>query len=169
MGETRSRTPQPYGTVYEAVGELIDLLGGLEAAASLCSRSKSSLHTYMDRNSPGISAPIHVVLELEALCDKKPVTAFMAARANLAVIDLKSAAPNYDWLNHISQVSKEFADIVHETSKALSNQGDIDPVEAANILREIDEHMDALGKLRKAIEARRQDVDRRDASGQSVA
>lgn len=164
MGKTRSRTPQPYGTVHEAVGELIDLLGGLEAAARCCSRCKSSLHSYMDRNRPDISAPLHVVLELEANCLQKPVTTFMAARANLAVVDLKSAVPDFDWLSHITQVSKEFADIVQETSKALSNQGDIDSNEAATILKEIDEHLAVLGKLRKAIEARRRDV-----AGKSVA
>ena len=82
----------------------------------------------------------------------------------MAVIALENTAPNFDWLCHVTQVSKEFADIIEETSKALSNQGDIDSGEAATILKEIDEHIDALGKLRKAIEARRQDI-----LGKSVA
>lgn len=82
----------------------------------------------------------------------------------MVVVALPDVTADFKWLEHIAHISKEFADVLSEATKALENDGDIDPAEAARLLKEIDENMDALGRLRAAVEARRADI-----SNQSVA
>jgi hypothetical protein len=83
--------------IKTATWRLIDEVGGLEAAASVCRVSVPVLSEYQSRNKPDRIIPVDVVVALERVAGKAIVTEALARMAGLALTNPDaSAAPRLD-------------------------------------------------------------------------
>lgn len=149
-----THVPRPYGTSSDAQQKLIDDLGGLEKAAAYCERGKSMMQAYADHHQPDKTMPLHVIERLQQESKTNPITEYLANLAGMLLIELPEANAHMRWLEHISNMTREFSDILEKTSKYLADDGDIDASEARDLLRELDEHLQVVGDMRVAVQIR---------------
>ncbi len=63
------------------------------------------------------------------------------------------AGPNTEWYRHLTRIGKEVGD-VFERAEHFLEDGDIDHLEAPDLLKEIDDLLAAAADLRAAVRAR---------------
>lgn len=140
---------------------LVESVGGVELAAQFCRVGKSNLSDYCLINTDSF-APIDVVADLEEHVQSRgiglPVTEALAIRAGHVVVKLPVAPEGArDWLGGMGALAKEAGDITARIAGALADDQGIDPAEAENIMKEIDEAAAALMALRKLAERTMED------------
>ena len=74
----------------------------------------------------------------------------------MLLIELPQPIAHMRWLEHISNITKEFSDILEKTYEHLSDDGEIDAIEARELMREIDEHLKVVGDMRVSVQIRAQ-------------
>ncbi len=148
MKNTHSRNaykPRPAGSLKQAVTELIQAVGGLERAATLSRVSTTSLQKYADPDSER-QMPVDVVGALEAAAGQPIVTTFLAAELGCAVESV-GAGDAIDLGADMATAMREAADVMQAGADALAD-GVIEPHEAGRIVRETDQALQAMQKVR---------------------
>lgn len=123
-----------------AFGELAGRIGGVEAAASLCRVSKSTIARYASLSPADAEcfAPIDVVRALEAVAGDPIVTSALAVMADGTFLKLPAVSRPADLLSALAALSQETS----ETTAAICagfNDGKFCDVDATKTLREVDD------------------------------
>ncbi|MGE0178960.1 MAG: phage regulatory CII family protein [Sphingomonas sp.] len=136
-----------------AARALVGAAGGVEAAARYCRAGKSQLSDYGHRHVAAFM-PIDVVADLEAIAPPH-VTRMLAREAGYVLIALPAAdLPETAWSQHGATLLREVGDCAAGLGEALASGNDVDAAEAARLLIEADQMIDAAVGFREALKAR---------------
>lgn len=152
-GARRAYAMRERGTLKEWVTALIGAVGGLARAAALTRVSPSTLQKYSSPNEEheDRQMPVDVVRALEAAIGRPVVTRFLAAELGYTIERIGGDA--VDCLGEASaRAIHEAADVSATTVKAMAD-GVIEPHEADEIVREVDEAIEALQRVRDGARA----------------
>ncbi len=108
----------------ERTGELIAVVGGLEAAAAYCRVSKTTLGRYASQSVADVDyfAPVDVVRCLEAVAGEPIVTAHLAVEAGGAfVVVPRAAADGGDLLTLLAAQSRESSELTNALCLGLAD------------------------------------------------
>lgn len=123
-----------------AFGELLGLVGGLEAAAGLCRVGKSTLARYASLSPADAEcfAPVDVVRALEAVAGEAIVTTALATMADGTFVKLPSVAHPADLFGALAALSREVSDTTTAICAGF-NDGKFCDVDAGKTLAEVDD------------------------------
>lgn len=140
-----------------ATRALVAAVGGGDAASGFCRYRQQQLSEVGSVNQPTKFMAADVILDLEAVTHGTPghpvVTRYLARAAGFALVALPEVAPDVsargDWLQLVSDLSKEAGDCVSKIALALTD-GFVSPAEVRthDLVREFDE------LIRVAVEGR---------------
>lgn len=137
-----------------ATGQLVSAIGGIEAAAGLIERGKSTVHRWTDRNDAEHFASVRDVQRLEEFAGRHDVTALLCKLAGgLFVPHLDTAADEGSpaWL--AMQLAQRLGQVSGEIAAGLADDNRIDGREAQRTLEALDEHDRVSAQLRAALSA----------------
>lgn len=142
------------GSLKQAVARLVELCGGLDAAADAAGVARATMFRYTDDTDEHASRgmPVHTVRALEKHCGEPAVTEFLAAELGAVLLRLPPGALPDAWAADLAAVMKETAEAVQVLAADLAD-GRVDRPGAA--IREIDEAMAVLAALRARLTAER--------------
>ncbi len=123
-----------------AFGELVALVGGLEAAASTCRVSKSTLARYASLSPADAEcfAPVDVVRALEAVTGQAVVTSELACMADGTFVKLPSVARPAELFGALAALSRETSDTTTAICTGF-NDGKFCDVDAGKTLAEVND------------------------------
>jgi hypothetical protein len=123
-----------------AFGELVGLVGGLEAAACDCRVSKSTLARYASLSPADAEcfAPVDVVRALEAVAGQPTVTSALAIMADGAFMKLPSVARPADLFAALSDLSREASELTTAICAGF-NDGKFCDLDAGKARGEVDD------------------------------
>ena len=123
-----------------AFGELVALVGGLEAAASLCRVGKSTLARYASLSPADAEcfAPVDVVRALEAVTGEATVTSELATMADGTFVKLPSVARPADLFGALAALSREASETTTAVCAGFNDEKFCD-VDAEKTLGEVDD------------------------------
>ena len=136
-----------------ATAALVRAVGGGEAAAGFCRYRQQKLSDCGNVNQPAEFMAADVILDLEAVTHGTPghpvVTRYLARAAGFELVALPDSASGGDWLQLVSDLSKEAGDCVSKIALSLSD-GFVsrDEVRKHDLVREFEE------LIRVAVEGR---------------
>ena len=146
--------PRKYGGLKAAVAALIHSAGGEIKAAKHCRVGKSMLSDYANPRGEAVHMPIDVVLALEAALQQRAVTEHLAAEHGCVLVQLPTGITDHTgWYRHLTRIGKEAGDVFERAEHFLAD-GDIDHIEAPDMLKEIDDLLAAAADLRTAVRAK---------------
>ena len=146
--------PRRYGDLKAAVAALIHAAGGEISAAEHCRVGKSMLSDYANPRRENVHMPIDVVLALEAALKERAVTEHLAHEHDCVLVQLPARITDRtEWYRHLTRIGKEVGD-VFERAEYFLEDGDIDRLEAPDLLKEIDDLLAAAADLRAAVRTR---------------
>lgn len=130
---------------------LIERIGGVELASTMCRVGKSNLSDYCSINTDSF-APIDVVADLQEHARASEVTQALAIRNGDVIVKIPAApAGARDWLGGMAALSREIGDAQSRIANALKD-GDVSGREAQGIVKEIDDAAPVLMALRALAE-----------------
>jgi hypothetical protein len=120
-----------------AFGELVGLVGGVEAAASDCRVSKSTIARYASLSPADAEcfAPVDVVRALEAVAGQAVITAELVNMADGVFIKVPSVTRPADLFAALSDLSREASELTTAICAGF-NDGKFCDVDAAKALSE---------------------------------
>lgn len=129
--------PRRYGTLKAAVSHLVELCGGLKAAAEIARVGRSQLHRYTDDSDEHADChmPVDIVRALERSCGETPVTEWMAYDAGGSLFRVDPTSANDALDVDFAKLATEFGELLTEFGKAKSD-GQICEADKARMLRE---------------------------------
>ena len=138
-----------------ASSDLVSAAGGIEAAADLLGRGKSSIGRYVNRNDEDYSMPIDAVAALERVthgtAGHPQVTRELCRLAGGVFVPLPQAGASHDCLRAgVMRLSSELGDVAREIDTALTDDT-VCPREEAAIHRQIDELIGKAIELKQAV------------------
>lgn len=138
-----------------ASADLVGAAGGIEAAADLLGRGKSTVGRYVNINDEEYFIPVNAVAALERVTHGTPgwpqVTRAMCALAGGVFVPLPDAAAGDGELRgHVMQLSSELGDVARELDTALRDER-ITVREEAAIHRQIDDLIAKAVELKRAV------------------
>lgn len=118
--------------------ELIEAVGGLDAAAAITELSTSQLGRYQAKTERD-SMPARIIEQLEAVTHGKPnhpaMTRHLARRQGYVLVPLPLAMPGIgEWTRHISRLSDKAGQLIAGIARDLADDHDVSPDEAAQRL-----------------------------------
>lgn len=134
-------------------GELVGLVGGLEASAAFCRVSKSTLARYASASpaDAGCFAPIDVVRDLEALSGEPLVTAALATMADGVFVAVPSTPPSTAGLHMmLASLSQEFGEATHAVCTGLAD-GEMSAADVERAVPQIDDVIRVAAALRAVL------------------
>lgn len=137
-----------------ATGQLVGAMGGIEAAASLLDRGKSTVHRWTDRND--VEHYINVrdavrAQELTARHDLTSVICKLAGGLFVPHLDIAAEEGSPAWL--AMQLAQRLGQVSGEIANALADDGRIDSGEALRVIAQLDDHDRVSAQLRAALES----------------
>lgn len=132
-----------------AFGELVGLVGGLEAASGDCRVSKSTLARYASLSPADAEcfAPVDVVRALEAVAGQAVVTAELANMADGAFMKLPSVARPADLFAALSDLSREASELTSAICAGF-NDGKFCDLDASKARGEVDDVIERAVQMR---------------------
>jgi len=136
-----------------ASGQLVHALGGIEAAGSLISVSKSQVHRCTSVNDSDNFLNAGDVAELELRAARPFVTAALAKLAGGVFVPLPEALEGgEDLAFRVMDLAVELGHVSERVRQALADQV-VHPAEAAAIERELDELIEKAASTRSIVRA----------------
>ncbi len=148
---------RPAGSIELAAEMLINLVGGLSAAANVpgCRVGRQALFTYTDRDEySDRHMPVDVVRVLEREAGDPVVTRYLAAEAGHVLWRVDLPEDLQELSAQVAKVGKEVSDVFAELAADLAD-GKMTAREAGRAVNEIDEAIEALATLRAACAEKR--------------
>ncbi len=146
--------PRSYGDLKAAVAALIHAAGGEINAAEHSRVGKTMLSDYANPRRANVHMPIDVVLALEAALKERAVTEHLAHEHDCVLVQLPARITDrMEWYRYLTRIGKEVGD-VFERAEYFLEDGDIDQLEAPDLLKEIDDLLAAAADLRAAVRTR---------------
>ena len=140
-----------------ATGALVGKVGGIEAAASLVERGKSTVHRWTDRNDAEHFISVRDVAALEELGGDAPVTRLLCKLAGglfVPHLDMGADEGSPAWL--AMQLAQRLGQVSGEIARGLADDGLINRAEAERVEILLDEHDKVSAQLRSALRAIRE-------------
>ena len=136
-----------------AFGELVGLVGGLEAAAGGCRVGKSTLARYASLSPADAEcfAPVDVVRALEAVAGEALVTGELASMADGAFTKLPSVARPADLFAALSDLSREASELTAAICAGF-NDGKFCDLDAAKARSECDDVIERAAQMRALLD-----------------
>lgn len=137
-----------------ATGQLVSAIGGIEAAAGLLDRGKSTVHRWTDRNDSEHFASVRDIVRAEELAGRNDVTALLCKFAGglfVPHLDLSAEEGTPAWL--AMQLAQRLGQVSGEIARSLADDGRIDAREAIRVLVQLDDHDRVSAQLRAALDA----------------
>lgn len=137
-----------------ATGQLVSVVGGIEAAAGLLERGKSTVHRWTDKNDAEHFINIRDAAELEALAGQTGLTVLLCKLAGglfVPHLDFTADEGTPAWL--AMQLAQRLGQVSGEIARSLSDDGKIDAAEAKRVLAEQDALDRVSAQLRAALTA----------------
>lgn len=137
-----------------ATGQLVSKVGGIEAAAELLSRGKSTVHRWTDRNEADHFITVRDAARLEALAGRVALTELLCRMAGglfVPHLDCTADEGSPAWL--AMQLAQRLGQVSGEIAASLADDGRIDGEEAARVLVLLDDHDRVSAQLRSALGA----------------
>lgn len=147
MSADRSASLAPRQKQHKKLArELIEAVGGVEAAASFCRAGKSQLSDYANVNVIAFM-PSDVIEDLERV-SAPGFTRYLAAAAGFVLVAKSPPlADEAEWCAAIGDAVAEFSDVQERLIKALPGGVTADELRAADIRTQIREAMERLAHL----------------------
>lgn len=142
-----------------ATGQLVARLGGIEAAAGLLDRGKSTVHRWTDRNDDEHFVNVRDAVRLQELSSAPLLTELLCKFAGgLFVPHLDPGADEgtpefHDGAGLAMQLAQRLGQVSGEIAGALADDGRIDAAEAERVLDRLDEHDRVSARLRQSLRA----------------
>jgi hypothetical protein len=138
-----------------ASADLVGAAGGIEAAADLLGKGKSTVGRYANINDEDYFMPVNAVAALERVTHGTPgwpqVTRAMCALAGGVFVPLPDAGGTDGELRAgVMHLSAELGDVAREIDRALGD-GRVSPREESAIHRQIDELIGKAVELKQAV------------------
>ncbi len=139
-----SYKPRVPSSMKEAQTLLVDACGGPSKAAVLCRVGKAALHRYTDPDGDHeiVHMPLDIVRALEAHCGEPHVTSFLAHELGFQLTKLNASSAG-EIAAKVANAAQQTAEYFAEVAADLAD-GKIEPDEAARIIKESGEAMDAI-------------------------
>lgn len=125
---------RPYGTLEEAVADLIAKAGGECEAARHCRVGKTALSEYASRRMTERHMPLDVILALEIQAEATPVTDFLARSHGMMLVDPKRGVVAGCEVRQGLEVVDHMAGVTRLTVRAVQD-GRIDSRERRQIAK----------------------------------
>jgi hypothetical protein len=127
----KSRDP---ASLKEAVARLVNLTGGIEAAAKISRVSKSQIARYTDPAHDDCHMPVDIVRALEINGGDPVVTRYLASEAHALVVPLHPEKDHEPYASRLARIGREqgkfFGDACELIAKGRT------PKNAAHVLKE---------------------------------
>lgn len=143
---------RPGGTLKEAEAKLIKAVG-VERSADLLGRGRSQVYRYTDPAEVSDHLGIDQVRILEGAAGDPMVTAFLAAEAGCALMDLRNDTVDGDVPRDVAAFADRSSALYAAWAQSLSD-GTLDPSEAGELVAKVDRVMGALAQLRAELVAK---------------
>ena len=143
---------RPGGTLKEAEARLIKTVG-VERSADLLGRGRSQVYRYTDPAEMNDHLGIDQVRILEGAAADPIVTAFLAAEAGCALMDLRNDTVDGDVPRDVAAFADRSSCLYAAWAQSLSD-GTLDPSEAGELVTKVDRVMGALAQLRAELAAK---------------
>lgn len=136
-----------------AFGELVGLVGGVEAAASDCRVSKSTIARYASLSPADAEcfAPVDVVRALEAVAGQAVITAELANMADGVFMKLPSVMRPADLFAALSDLSREASELTAAICAGF-NDGKFCDLDAAKARSECDDVIERAAQMRALLD-----------------
>ena len=146
------------GSLKQATAQLIDANGGPQGAAEGCRVTAGMLFKYTDPNDENRLRfmPVDIVRGLERVCGDPVVTRFLAAEAGHVLIRLDLPDDVAGLPKALAQAAAEASDVYKVAAQCLED-GNVEPGEAATLVAEIDQAMEAFAAMRTLVARLRED------------
>lgn len=146
------------GSLKQATAQLIDANGGPQCAAEGCRVTAGMLFKYTDPNDENRLRfmPVDIVRGLEQRCGDPVVTRFLAAEAGHVLIRLDLPDDVAGLPSALAEAAAEASDVYKVAAQCLED-GKVEPGEAAKLVEEIDEAIEAFAAMRTLVARLRRD------------
>lgn len=136
-----------------AFGELVGLVGGVEAAASDCRVSKSTIARYASLSPADAEcfAPVDVVRALEAVAGQAVITTELANMADGVFMKLPSVTRPADLFAALSDLSREASELTAAICAGF-NDGKFCDLDAAKARSECDDVIQRAAQMRALLD-----------------
>ena len=157
MPKTTYKWREP-GSLKQATAQLVDANGGPQPAAEGCRVTAGMLFKYTDPNDENRLRfmPADIVRGLERRCDDPIVTRFLAAEAGHVLIRLDLPKDIAALPSALADAAAEASDVYRVASQCLED-GKVAPGEAAKLVEEIDQAIEAFAAMRTLVARLRED------------
>lgn len=152
----RTLDKQAYRTLKATTKNLVQQVGGQDAASCFTRICRQRLSDYGNLQKPDSNMPVDVVLDLEKTLGDPLVTRRLAMLQGFALILLPEARPGNQDVQELARIAQEFGDVVERVGKCLSDDGHISPDEIRKhaLLGELDELISASVDMKASLEVR---------------
>lgn len=143
-------TPARQRALKERFRDLVETVGGVDAAAGFCRPGKTALaqHYSLSPADADRFPPADAVIALEAVAGDAMVTRYMAAEAGALLVPMiVNAMGAGDLLRLMASKSRASTDLTEHLLEAQAD-GDFDPVEARQALEKMDDLLRVAATMR---------------------
>jgi hypothetical protein len=142
-----------------ATREAVGLAGGQSDLAHRIDLAQSRISDGCSKNTRHFLSVEQAARIEDRIVGVPPITRAMARRQGYALFRL----PDPDraetvWSRHCAEIAKEANEVVTAVCDDLADDNEVDPVRARRTIVEVDEAIDALVRLRGALDARAADA-----------
>lgn len=147
----RSFTPTPSQRHHKRLARrLIELVGGVEAAAHYCRIGKSQLSDCCNPNIPAF-LPSDVIEDLEAIAGDPVLTRHLARVAEYLLVPQPQGGDDPDGLmQSVTEITAELGDVAHAVRAGLTD-GKVSRGEAITAIEQLDDLDQASARLRSKL------------------
>jgi hypothetical protein len=140
------------GTLKEAEARLIKAVG-VERAADLLGIGRSQVYRFTDPAEPDAHLGVDRVRILEGAASDPMVTAFLAAEAGCALLDLRNDSVDGDVPRDVAAFADKSSALYAAWAQSLSD-GVLEASEAGELVAKVDRTMGSLAQLRAELVAK---------------
>jgi len=143
-------TPARQRALKERFRDLVETVGGVDAASGFCRPGKTALAQYYSLSPADADrfAPIDVIVCLEAVAGEPIVTRYLAAEASALVVPIAAqAASCADLFRLMGEKCRESADLNEHLLTSLADH-DFNEREAAEAVRKMDDLLRVAATMR---------------------
>lgn len=153
--------PRQFRSLKEALNALVNVNGGIRAAAKLCRVQGASLFRYTDDADENKDRymPVDIVMILEKNASIPVVTEYLAEKVNCLLLPVTTETSNTDLNIDLAQTGSHAARLFQDWADAIANDGVIDREEAKTLVLDNIDLVRTLLRMRADLEARIADPD----------
>jgi len=152
----RTLDKQAYASLKAATKNLVQQLGGQDAASCFTRICRQRISEYGNLQKPDSNMPVDVVLDLEKTLEDPLVTRRMALIQGFALTPLPEAHPGNPDVQELARIAQEFGDVVDRVGKCLADDGHISAAEikSHSLLDELDDLISAAVDMKATLDER---------------